>query len=144
MTTRLTEHFVLEEFIRSATAIHYRIDNKPDEEVVKRLEHLCTRLLEPLRLRFGVIRITSGYRCKRLNQILGGAANSQHLTGEAADIHIPNVEVGRRMVQFIEHYLPFDQALLEYRRRDAKRWLHVSLYMDESLNRRMARYDYPV
>ena len=34
--------------------------------------------------------ITSGTRCKKHNEVVGGKLNSEHLTGEAADILVKN------------------------------------------------------
>lgn len=39
-----------------------------------------------MRCVFGAIRIVSGFRCPAHNRELGGAPNSQHLVGLAADI----------------------------------------------------------
>ena len=86
--TRLSEHFTLEEMCRSGAAVRHRIDNTPDREQAERLRQLCLNVLEPLRRRFGVIRITSGFRSERLNAIVGGANTSQHMRGEAADITV--------------------------------------------------------
>lgn len=79
--TRLSEHFTLEEMCRSGAAVRHRIDNTPDREQTERLRQLCLNVLEPLRRRFGVIRITSGFRSERLNAIVGGANTSQHMRG---------------------------------------------------------------
>lgn len=38
---RLTKHFCLSEFTRSATAIRYGISNQPSEQQVQRLQALC-------------------------------------------------------------------------------------------------------
>ena len=44
-------------------------------------------ILDPLREAYGKpIVVTSGYRCDKLNTILGGAKTSQHRLGEAVDI----------------------------------------------------------
>lgn len=88
LNQNLSPHFRLNEFVASGTAIRHNIDNTPREEHVERLKALCENVLEPLRRRFGVIRITSGYRCEELNTKVGGAAGSQHLRGEAADINV--------------------------------------------------------
>ena len=93
----LTQHFTLAEMIRSGAAVRLNISNEPSAEVVENLRLLCENILEPLRRRFGVIRITSGYRCQALNQAVGGVGHSQHLCGEAADIHVSNREVGLKM-----------------------------------------------
>lgn len=37
--------------------------------------------------------ITSGYRCPKYNLEAGGAKNSYHLLGMAADIHVPGVSL---------------------------------------------------
>ncbi len=47
---------------------------------------LCAAVLDPLRDQLGPIRITSGYRTSALNEAIGGADKSEHLTGRAADI----------------------------------------------------------
>lgn len=106
MQEQLSPHFKLSEFIVSGVALQQHIDNMPtDSAVVDRLRLLTEKVLEPLRLRFGVIRITSGYRCPRLNHAVGGRTVSQHLRGEAADIHISSMETGQKMFSYIEKNL---------------------------------------
>ena len=122
----LTAHFSLWEMCASGTAIRLGIENVPDEAVIKRLQQLCEHVLEPLRQRFGVIRITSGYRCDKLNRAVGGVKNSQHRLGEAADIHVSNIEVGRKMFRYIKENLEFDQLLFERIQENGACWLHVS------------------
>ena len=122
----LTAHFSLREMCASGTAIRLGIKNEPSEEVIHRLQQLCEHVLEPLRQRFGVIRITSGYRCDRLNRAVGGVKNSQHRLGEAADIHVSNIEVGRKMFRYIKENLEFDQLLFERIQENGACWLHVS------------------
>lgn len=48
--------------------------------------------LEQVRAHFGVsIKINSGYRCPKHNAAIGGAKNSQHMLGTAADIVVSGV-----------------------------------------------------
>ena len=123
---RLSPHFVLREFTLSGTAIRNRIDNTPTGVEVERLRALCVNVLEPLRRRFGVLRITSGYRSERLNSLVGGAKNSQHRLGEAADIHISSREVAQKMCDYVRSNLDFDQLILESSKKMGVLWLHVS------------------
>lgn len=133
----LSEHFSLEEMTRSGIALRHHIDNTPTPEAVENMRRLCQAVLEPIRRRFGVTRITSGYRCAELNKAVGGVAASQHLRGEAADIHISDMEVGRKIFDFVRRNTDFDQLLFERRQSNGCRWLHVS-YTTRRPNRRQA------
>lgn len=83
---RLTPHFELNELIYSSTAEKLGIDNTPTAKVIRNLSTLCQTVLEPLREAYGKpIYITSGYRGKALNVAVGGARNSDHLHGCAAE-----------------------------------------------------------
>lgn len=135
LDTQLSPHFRLSEFVRSGTAIRLHIDNSPSVEVIQNLRALCVNVLEPLRCRFGVIRITSGYRSVELNKAVHGVPHSQHILGEACDIHISSLEVANKMFKFVRENLPFDQLLFEHRRSDGAKWLHVS-YKRESVENR--------
>lgn len=137
----LSTHFTLGEFLASGTAIKHSIDNTPPDIIfIIRMMSLCEAVLEPLRLRFGCIRITSGYRSHLLNMAVGGAFGSQHELGEAADIYIPNEETMRRYVDFIQQHCDFDQMILEPRGQPSDhRWLHVS-YTLRRKNRHQTLY----
>lgn len=140
---QLTEHFTLTEMSRSAMAIRHGWENKPTELAVINLRLLCENVLEPLRRRFGVLRITSGYRSKRVNEAVGGTEFSQHLYGEAADIFVPNTEVGKKMFEFIRRTLPYDQLIYECRRSDNAQWIHVSYSIEHLRRQHFMHYEMP-
>lgn len=137
MTMKLTTHFSLEEMIRSGVAISRKIDNTPTEDDIDRMRLLCENVLEPIRCRFGVTRISSGFRSRALNEAVGGAAASQHMRGEAADIHISDMETGMKIYDFVRRNVDFDQMLFEHRMSNGCRWLHIS-YTARRANRRQA------
>ena len=79
---------------------------------------LVSEVLDPVREKLGMpIVVNSGYRCERHNKDVGGVRNSQHLRGEAADIHCQDNE---RLKQLIIENGKFDQ-LITY-----PTFLHVS------------------
>lgn len=124
----LTPHFKLSEFIKSSTATARKIDNTPSEEVISNLQALCQNVLEPLREYFNCpVIIGSGYRSPALNKAVGGVKNSQHMTGEAADIHLSNNETGRKWFLWMMDNLKFDQLIMEKSTPTSTcYWIHVS------------------
>lgn len=110
----LSKHFHLSEFVTSNTAIRKGIDNTPSQEAISNLTKLCTQVLEPIRVQLEKpIKITSGYRCEKLNRLIGGAKNSQHILGEAADIQSPNLTT-EELFQFIKDHFVYDQLIQEF------------------------------
>lgn len=47
-------------------------------------------ILQDVRDTFGMVKITSAYRCEQHNSYVGGVKNSYHLKGVAADIQVKN------------------------------------------------------
>ena len=81
------KHFTISNMLKSDTAIRRCLWNGANLEVEENLRALVDEVLDPLRERYGKpIYVNSGYRCPELNRLVGGAVNSQHMRGEAADI----------------------------------------------------------
>jgi zinc D-Ala-D-Ala carboxypeptidase len=118
----VSPHFMLSELLVSEAAARLGIPNDPPPAVVAALRELAQDLLEPVRSRFGAIRITSGYRSPALNAAIGGSPTSVHQLGHAADLN-PAVK-GITRKQVIEFVLsgeaPFDQVIHE------GTWCHVA------------------
>ncbi|MPR36606.1 D-Ala-D-Ala carboxypeptidase family metallohydrolase [Salmonirosea aquatica] len=131
LTDRLSDHFTLGELLDSDTAIRMGFEEQfePPARIIENLTALCLNVLEPLRISLNVpLRITSGYRCPRLNGVLPGASStSQHLLGQAADIkslYVTNREIMERIIAL---KLPFDQCIAEHPDRHGEpSWIHVS------------------
>jgi zinc D-Ala-D-Ala carboxypeptidase len=121
---QLTHHFSLAEM----TATQHRgFNNTPDKLVFDNLKRTA-ELLEVVRAALGFpIYVTSGYRCPALNAAVGGVANSQHMTGQAADFIIPAFGQPREVWAAIRDALPeiqFDQLIYEHPSQPA--WCHIS------------------
>ena len=83
-------YFTISELTASATALREGIDNRPSKCAYHLLHVLVDQLLDPIREAWGKpIIVSSGYRCKELNELVGGVKNSHHLLGCAADITDP-------------------------------------------------------
>jgi hypothetical protein len=121
----MRNYFDISELTASDTAKVKGINNTPNLEVCDRLHLLITECLNPIREAYGKpITVTSGYRCERLNFVVGGKSNSQHIKGEAADLVGKNDEETRRIFEIARALGNFDQLLFE--RSGAKRWVHIS------------------
>lgn len=111
------------------TQTNYKIPNVPSSSELLRLIYLMDHLLDPIRSRWGApIKVNSGYRSPELNRRVGGAVNSQHLKGEAADITTGTISGNKMLFDLIrtmqaDREIVFDQLI------DEKNysWLHVSI-----------------
>ena len=121
---QLSANFSLAEFLHSDVAVREGINNEtPPDQALRDMHLLCVHVLEPLRKALGdrPMRITSGYRCPELNQLLKSSDTSQHLLGQAADFQVPGMdllEVAR--IAASRSFVSFDQLIFE------GRWLHIS------------------
>jgi zinc D-Ala-D-Ala carboxypeptidase len=121
----LTEHFALQEFLRSQEAIRAGLTIEPTPEVVANLTRLCTDVLEPIRAALGPVSISSGYRPAWLNARIGGSKTSQHMTGCAADIHVADKTPWELACAIRNLKLAaLNQCILEY---PPSGWVHVSV-----------------
>ena len=122
------KYFCIEELTSSATAQREGIDNRPSKCAYHLLHVLVDQLLDPIREAWGEpIVVSSGYRCKELNALVGGAQHSHHLLGCAADLIAGNRDDHRRLFRMIQQMqqsgqIRFTQLIAE----DHYRWIHIS------------------
>jgi zinc D-Ala-D-Ala carboxypeptidase len=110
---QLSKNFYLSEFTKSQTAIRFGIKNEPDEKETQNLRLLCQNVLQPVRDRFGIVSVSSGFRSFKLNQKVSRSPQSQHRLGQAADFEIFGVS-NVKVADWIAKNLPFDQLILEF------------------------------
>ena len=121
--TQLTQHFQLDEFVFSETAVRRGIDNTPDADVLSNLLMLANGL-ERVRAILGhPVHVSSGYRCPKLNTAIGGSKSSAHMHGLAADFTCPAFGSPYDICVALEHELSYigavDQLIYE------GRWVHI-------------------
>lgn len=128
-------NFTMSELIRSSTAINIGLKNIPqDTETLDNILLLILNVLQPLRVYVNrPITITSGYRSKELNARVGGVHNSQHLTGQAADLVIQGMTIDEAFNAVKRSGVPFDQLIHE------GKWVHVSF--NKKGNRKQVLYN---
>ena len=117
----LSPHFSLAELVSSQVATGKGIDNAPAPAIVANLTRLAA-LLEQVRALVGApIAISSGYRSPALNKAVGGAANSAHVLGLAADISTAKLTPKALALLIRQSDIAFDQLIYE------GTWVHIAL-----------------
>jgi uncharacterized protein YcbK (DUF882 family) len=116
----LTPHFTLEELTHTD---HREIDNSPTQAEINNLQQLANFLEEVKTVLGGKpIMISSGFRCKALNDAVGSKDSSQHRTGFAADFRVPGMTPDEVVRAVIASGIGYDQIIREF-----DRWTHISV-----------------
>lgn len=118
------KYFTINELTRSNTAERLGIDNTPNSYQRANMEKLIKNLLDPIREMWGSpIIVNSGFRSVKLNEAVGGAKSSEHMSGCAADLTVGSKESNKKLFDMIRN------SSLEFRQLiDEKQysWIHVS------------------
>ena len=143
--TKLSKHFSLEEMTKTSVQ---GVKNIPNDAQTSNLNRLCgwlDKLRDEWNLRYGdgddPIIINSAFRSESVNKAVGGAKNSNHLSGCAADIRVLGME---QMLRYATILLDisdktnedFDELLME--RKGNSLWLHFAVRPDG--NRRKIKF----
>ena len=115
-------NFTISELCKSDTAEENGLNNTPDINSLDNLLELTFYVLQPLRDKLGKpMVITSGFRSVKVNNLVGGEDNSQHLYGQAADFVVDGM-TPNQVVEFVKKSgIEFDQLINEY-----DQWTHIS------------------
>lgn len=117
-------NFTMSELLHSDVAEKYNISNIPDKQSLDNMLLLIVDCLQPIRNYIGLpMKINSGYRSARLNghPLINGVANSQHVTGQAADFTIKGMTPKQIIEKIKASGVDFDQAINE-----KNCWVHIS------------------
>jgi len=121
----------LSRFFKLSECVKDDVDELRPEHV-SCLTKLSNWVLDPLRVRFGPLRVNSGWRSQRHNDALrarglGASQTSAHLYGGAADLVSIDGHSPGEMCAWLAmdgKVLPYDQAIDEYRH---SAWLHIGI-----------------
>lgn len=143
---KISKNFKLEEFTKSATADRYGIDNTPSDEIKEHIIELVNKVMQPIRTKWGrAIVINSGYRCKKLNEKVGGSKTSQHMSGYACDFETTNgnnAKLFNMIKEMIENgEIEVDQLIWEYGTKKNPNWIHVGLNETKMRNQILYLYN---
>lgn len=118
------KYFTIAELCRSNTGEKLGIENVPNSFQKANMENLINHLLDPIRQMWGKpIIVNSGFRCVKLNKAVGGAKNSEHMSGCAADITTGNKADNKKLFDMIRN------SSLEWRQlidESGFSWVHIS------------------
>lgn len=129
MATKLefSKYFIYEETVFSQTASRNNIDNTPSEKVRLTIDRVAYKMDQVRELLNTPVIISSWYRCKELNKLIGSIASSQHIKGEAIDFTAPKfgspLDICRKLVSNVNS-IRYDQLILEHD------WVHISFCLD--------------
>lgn len=102
-----------------------------DEQLIENARWLCEHILEPIRTKFGPVRVHDGYRDESHNKRVGGKVDSFHLFEwgrAAADIDAPHVGLADLFDWLrLESGLPFDKVILESNSQGAPAAVHIQV-----------------
>ncbi len=133
------KYFKIKELTDSTTAKAKGINNYPNKDVMNNLKSLID-VLDIIREDFGKpIRVNSGYRSPELNKAIGGAKNSHHVTGCAADLDTGNKEENKRLFNCIKQ-LNYSGAIEFTQLIDERNfsWVHFSFDSNNLKNQILA------
>lgn len=131
---QLSPHFALPELARTSSRqfIVQNLKEAGKDPILANLTKLAVERLEVVRALFDrPIRVNSGYRCPALNRAVGGSPGSQHMSGDAADVTIPGVDLKDAFEAIRAEgdagRLLWGQLILEcYDPKSGSGWIHIS------------------
>jgi len=139
---RLSKNLMLTEMTRSENAKRRGISNQATKEHIENMKILAEKVFQPIRDHFKVpIRISSGYRSRELNAIIGGSQTSQHSEGKAIDIDMDGTKITNKQIfDFIRQNLEWDQLIWEFGTKSNPDWVHVSFNLGKNRKQVLEAY----
>ena len=129
----ISAHLSYAEATHSATGEMKGLKNVPNEKQLLNMRETAANVFEKLRAHFAGlvpnfkgIKVLSFFRSPAVNKAVGGASNSQHMTGEAQDLQATEGFTNADMFYYIRNHMDFDQLIWEFGNSNEPDWVHVS------------------
>jgi hypothetical protein len=125
---KLSPHFTWAEMTRTGQSALQDKNREEAEKVKAAITTVCRTLMEPIREKFGPLRINSCFRGPAVNSAVGGSKTSQHMVGEAVDFVPLNDKIAlMTVVDWVrkESGLKWGQLINEHP--GNSKWIHISL-----------------
>ena len=126
------------ELVKSDTALRLGIPNIPNEIQWANLELVAQHVLQPVRDRWGRIRVTSGFRSPELCVAIGSTKRSTHTFGWAVDFEPVDTSIKLfDIMDWMYMNLAFDTLIAEF---FPHGWIHCT-YRSDSKRQRLKLKD---
>jgi hypothetical protein len=140
---RISDNF---DFYEMTNTRHVGMQTENREWAVPNLFNMrdfCSGVLEPIRTVLGPMVISSGFRCRALNEWVGGSKTSSHTYGMAADVFKPEwdfrgvSEAGWKAYNLCKERGIRAKIIIEAK--EGTFWLHINRFSELCLYEGIAR-----
>lgn len=114
---KISEYFTMGEATYSSTAIRRGIKNTPSWSERTNIRYTARRLDEVREILGRPVVVSSWFRNKKLNKIVGGSSSSGHRKGMAVDIILKKGSAGKKEYERVKNRLESFDQLIYYPRR---------------------------
>jgi len=129
----MAPNFKYREFVKSDTAMRLGIRNIPNEQQWQSIERVAGNIIQPVREKFGMIRITSGFRSVELCQAIGSSPKSNHTRGEALDFEPVSSNIRLvDIIKWIHTNLDYRELIAEY---FPGGWVHAAYRLNKNVRK---------
>lgn len=146
----ISTNITYKEGTKSNEAIRLGLSNDPNPEQLANMKLVAEKIFQPLREHFNVsIGISSFFRSPEVNQAIGGAKASQHMTGQAIDIDADifdsklkdgTILTNKMIFDYIVKNLDYDTIIWEFGDESNPAWVHVSYVKGNNRKRKLRAY----
>lgn len=111
---KISRYFVMGEAVNSSIAKRRKIPNIPNGYEKMSIKYSAMRLDEVRRILGRPLVVTSWYRSRALNKVVGGSSTSAHRSGLAIDVMLKKGKAGKREFEKVKKKMSSYDQLIYY------------------------------